>query len=119
MDPQILSQAESHARQLVLFHELASVLLATQPALLACDMHSIEEQTARQQELCRELLALDRARHPRWFSDPEAMRLGRHVRHLGRVQAALLRRARQRAAFAAHLLAGAAATYAPPDGGRQ
>lgn len=116
---------------IALLHELEESLKASQRALLALDVEATERCTREQVRLRRGLEALLRnpdstaTISPREKVRPELNQTlpqryelraaGNRVRHLARVQAALLRRSQQFLCVLANCVAGPGAGYGPPN----
>lgn len=107
---------------LALLTELEASLQASQQGLLSCDVARVERSTREQIRLCRALGIL-------WSGNAGASGMQcdlalaaelrsaqRRVLHLGRVQAALLRRAQRWLRMLSNLTAGPEAGYLPPSG---
>jgi hypothetical protein len=115
--------------RLAIVTELETSLRASQQALLTRDLDGIEQGMREQKRLERAFAILqpepisnshDRTLLPAAAScDPklagELRAAATRVLHLGRVQAALLRRARQSLTVLSNLLAGPEAGYGPPQ----
>ena len=125
------SSAEMTTARLAIVTELETSLRASQQALLTRDLDGIEQGMREQKRLERAFAILqpepisnshDRTLLPAAAScDPklagELRAAATRVLHLGRVQAALLRRARQSLTVLSNLLAGPEAGYGPPQRG--
>ena len=144
MHPQTTFRLGVAQQRLALLRELADVLGLAQGALLNSDLDRLQVQNGRQLTLCKTLrtLAGDCAGPgiqaseppilppavfgPGSFSAPidgveisrQLQEAGLQVRHLNRVQAALLRRARRSLEISACLRASCGLTYAAPAADR-
>jgi hypothetical protein len=118
------TELEQRKPRIALLYELAAAFEDAQPAMVRCDIQKIQQHAARQHQLCRALLRLHengpqapaagRAQQDEDLLALELEAMQARVRHLGRVQAALLRRSRRAMQIFARLLASSAVTYAPP-----
>lgn len=121
------ADVDSEQACLALLADLENSLRSSQAALLSRDVVQIEQLASEQAELRHALSAF---LHP-----PDARIYGREITfsgaradavraaqarvlRLGRVQAALLRRAQQSLRAISHLLAGPLSGYGPPSGGQ-
>jgi len=114
--------------RVALLQELAAAFQEAQPAIVMSNMKHIQQHTTRQHELCRALLQLGEAKAELPPVDQASQTAWRHlsqelaeiqpkVRHLGRVQTALLRRSRRAMEALACLLTCTALTYTLPSSG--
>jgi hypothetical protein len=108
-------------QQRQLWEELARQLERAQADLLGHDLCSFEECTARQRRCCKQLAAMGqdeaaRGNQPPAKLDEALAGVRRRVRHLSRVQEALLRRALQSLRILRNL---AAASSPNPEGNRE
>jgi uncharacterized lipoprotein len=139
MNQKISRSFEPLERRISLMQQLAGSLTLAQAAVLALDAAALEEHTARQQQLCDQLRALEGAAEPgapsivsgspaaaddglspvadqRWNALlQELVRVQADVRHQNRAHAALLARARRSIAILANVLASSGALYSPPN----
>lgn len=114
--------AEAEQPCLVLLAELEALLLLSQGALLSRDLAQIEQLTIGEVDLLRALTRFfpegnpqpNQSRNHVCPALSDRVRVARaRILHLGRVQAALLRRAQRSAAMIGNLLAGPGAAYGP------
>ena len=137
MEAEISSVIERVTVRLSILHDLVDAFLRAQSAIGLFDLQNMEAHIARQRQLCHVLMALNdsvseqsppdagRDALKRWHTlSRELKQTELHVLHLGRVQAALLRRTRRGLDLFSRLLASTALTYTPamiagtPDAGK-
>jgi hypothetical protein len=127
MESESSSVLERCATRPSLLRELIDAFLKAQRAIVLTDLQGIELCLARQRELCLALIALDDSADEQLArnADPTLQRkwdtllieideMERCAYHLGRVQAALLRRSRRAKDLLVRMLASTALTYSPP-----
>jgi flagellar biosynthesis/type III secretory pathway chaperone len=103
---------------IALLARLEISLHQSQHAVLSRDLAQLQKATGEQAELLRNLDAIERQRKS-WNNESTRSAVvdaAERVLHLGRVQAALLRRARQSLQTASHAMAGRQAGYIPLAG---
>ncbi len=127
MDARSSSALECRAHRVLLWRELAAALQKAQRAIVMADPKGMEAGLSAQHQLCLALIALGSVEREQLLPDANAAARARwsaltrelqtmqgRSQHLGRVQAALLRRSQRAQELMARLLATTAVTYVPP-----
>lgn len=127
MEQLSLTVFEQRANRVLLLRELVVYFQKAQRSIVLTDLKGMEKHIAAQHQLCLALLALgdpdaeqispdsSAGARMRWNTLTQDLReMECRAHHLGRVQAALLRRSRRTQELMARLLATTAITYSPP-----
>jgi len=127
MEQESSSVFERRANRVLLLRELVASFQKAQRSIVLTDLNAMEKHLSQQYKLCLEMLALGSseveqipsdfgpAGRMRWSTlTQDLQEIERRAHHLGRVQAALLRRSRRAQELLARLLATTAVTYSPP-----
>ena len=127
MEQRSPSVFERRADRVLLLRELVASFQKAQRCIVLADLKGMEKHLTAQHELCLALLALGNSEAEQISSDSSAaarmswktltqdlQEMEHRARHLGRVQAALLRRSWRAQELMARLLATTAITYSPP-----
>src|ERR1051325_9072273 len=127
MEQQSSPAFEQREKRTLLLRELISSFQKAQRSIVLADLKGMEKHLNGQHKLCLALLALGDFKAEKTSSDASAamrarwnnltqdlQELERRAHHLGKVQAALLRRSRRAQELMARLVATTAVTYSPP-----
>ena len=110
---EISYNASVQQARLAVLHELEASLKATQKALLTCDVAELDEATREQVQLHQSLATFADSVSYASEADPELRLAEKRVLGLGRLQIALLTRARRSLKITANLVARTQGNYAP------
>jgi hypothetical protein len=121
------SACKRRETRVLLLREMLSSFQKAQRSIVLADLKGMEKHLTAQHQMCLALMALgdslseqissdaSAAERARWNNlTQDLQEMERRAHHLGRVQAALLRRSRRAQELMARLLATTAVTYSPP-----
>jgi len=127
MEQESPSACKRRENRILLLRELVSSFQKAQRSIVLADLKGMEKHLTAQPQMCLALIALGDSASEQLSSDASAtervrwnnltqdlQEMERRAHHLGRVQAALLRRSRRAQELMARLLDTTAVTYSPP-----